>query len=157
MRIASLRLKKNIAGVVSLKQKKNNPFLVLQFYLRPDLQEVIKMRIGEIKKMAKSLGLKASLQTKKPQLIKAIQRKEGNFDCFGTAIHYCDQEKCLWREDCLTLSKSVQKLKMKWVKRILEKWKRFIEETAKENEKMWKGESPSCCNRDKNKELPKDK
>lgn len=46
---------------------------------------------------------------------------------------------------------------MNWWERLVEKWKRFIEETAKENEKMWKGENPSCCNRDKNKELPKDK
>ena len=48
------------------------------------------MRIGEIKKA---------------EVIKAIQRKEGNFDCFGTAIAYCDQEKCLFMDDCLVSSK----------------------------------------------------
>ena len=63
------------------------------------------MRIGEIKKMAKSIGLKISPEMKKPEVIKAIQTKEGNFDCFGTAINYCDQEKCLFREDCLVLTK----------------------------------------------------
>lgn len=46
---------------------------------------------------------------------------------------------------------------MKWFRKIIEKCKNFIEEIAKENEKMWKGESPSCCKRDKNIELPKDK
>jgi hypothetical protein len=37
----------------------------------------------------------------KAELIGAIQRAEGNFDCFGTATEEeCDQEECLWREDC---------------------------------------------------------
>ena len=63
------------------------------------------MKMGKIKKMAKSLGLKISPETKKAEVIKAIQRKEGNFDCFGTAMVYCDQEKCLFMDDCLVSSK----------------------------------------------------
>lgn len=38
---------------------------------------------------------------------------------------------------------------MRWWKRLVEKWKRFIEEAAKDNEKMWKGKRPSCCAKDK--------
>ena len=34
--------------------------------------------------------------------VRAIQRAEGNFDCFGTAIVYCDQADCCWRFACLT-------------------------------------------------------
>lgn len=63
------------------------------------------MKMDKIKKMAKSLGLKISPKIKKVEVIKAIQRKEGNFDCFGTATTYCDQEKCLFKEDCLVLTK----------------------------------------------------
>jgi hypothetical protein len=63
------------------------------------------MKMGEIKKVAKSLNLKVTPQMKKPEIIKAIQAKEGNFDCFGTARDYCDQGQCLFREDCLILSK----------------------------------------------------
>jgi hypothetical protein len=33
--------------------------------------------------------------------IRAIQRAEGNFDCFATAIVYCDQDSCCWRFACL--------------------------------------------------------
>jgi hypothetical protein len=34
-------------------------------------------------------------------LIKSIQSKEGNFDCFSTAITgECDQGGCSWRMDC---------------------------------------------------------
>ena len=51
--------------------------------------------------LAKSLGLKISPQIRKSEVIKAIQRKEGNYDCFGTAMVCCDQEKCLFKEDCL--------------------------------------------------------
>ncbi len=63
------------------------------------------MKMGKIKKMAKSLGLKISPEIKKAEVIKAIQRKEGNFDCFGTVTNYCDQGKCLFREDCLVSAK----------------------------------------------------
>lgn len=63
------------------------------------------MRMGKIKKIAKSLGLKISPQMKKSEVIKAVQTKEGNFDCFGTANSYCDQVRCLFREDCLVSAK----------------------------------------------------
>ncbi|MDP3028650.1 MAG: hypothetical protein Q8O04_04020 [Deltaproteobacteria bacterium] len=36
--------------------------------------------------------------------VRAIQRAEGNFDCFGTAIVYCDQDSCCWRFACLTIA-----------------------------------------------------
>jgi hypothetical protein len=37
----------------------------------------------------------------KAELIRAIQRAEGNVDCFGTAAEEeCSQEECLWREEC---------------------------------------------------------
>ena len=54
----------------------------------------------DIKQKAKDLGLKTS-KVKKPELIKKIQLAEGNFDCFGSAEHECDQAGCAWRDDCL--------------------------------------------------------
>ncbi|MCX7661207.1 MAG: SAP domain-containing protein [Candidatus Omnitrophica bacterium] len=59
------------------------------------------MRLSEIEKKARSLGIKDTWKYSKKELIRAIQRKEGNFDCFGTAVNYCDQFCCLWRQDCL--------------------------------------------------------
>ena len=38
---------------------------------------------------------------------------------------------------------------MKRWKKLVEKWEKFIEEAAKDNEKIWKGRKPSCCNKDK--------
>ena len=59
------------------------------------------MTIQEIRAIAKSLGIK-SVGVTKPGLIRAIQRSEGNFDCFGTAVGgNCDQPVCAWRVDCL--------------------------------------------------------
>ncbi len=59
------------------------------------------MRLSEIEKKARTLGVKDTWQLSKKDLIKTIQRKEGNFDCFGTASNYCDQMACSWRDDCL--------------------------------------------------------
>jgi hypothetical protein len=59
------------------------------------------MRISEIEKKAKALGIKDTWKHSKTDLIKTIQRKEGNFDCFDTARNYCDQSACYWRSDCL--------------------------------------------------------
>lgn len=64
------------------------------------------MKMQEIRQKAKELGLKDTFGLTKADLIKKIQRAEGNFDCFGTAKDYCDQFQCCFREDCLTPRKS---------------------------------------------------
>lgn len=60
------------------------------------------MTLKQIKDIAKQQGIRVG-NMKKENVIKAIQRAEGNFDCFGTATAgVCDQINCLWREDCLS-------------------------------------------------------
>lgn len=59
------------------------------------------MRLSEIERKARGLGIKDTWSYSKKNLIKAIQRKEGNFDCFGNARGFCDQMSCCWRIDCL--------------------------------------------------------
>jgi len=54
-----------------------------------------------VRAKAKALGLKNIFGLSKAELIRRIQKAEGNFDCFGTAIDYCDQFECCFREDCL--------------------------------------------------------
>lgn len=58
------------------------------------------MTIKELRKMAKAPGIKYG-GLRKADLIKQIQKTEGNFDCFGTAIGDCDQIHSLFRDDCL--------------------------------------------------------
>lgn len=68
-------------------------------------REDIKMKMGEIKEKAKALGIKTKA-IKKADLIRQIQRAEGNFDCFGSGKDDCDQWNCCFREDCLPSVKS---------------------------------------------------
>ncbi len=59
------------------------------------------MKLQEVKVIAKNKGIKPT-NMKKADLIRAIQRSEGNQDCFNdTEAKECDQTNCLWREDCL--------------------------------------------------------
>lgn len=59
------------------------------------------MRLIDIEKKARSVGISDTWKCSKKELIKAIQRKEGNFDCFGTAMNFCDQLACCWRLECV--------------------------------------------------------
>ncbi len=59
------------------------------------------MRLVEIEKKAHKLGIRNTWKYSKKDLIKSIQRAEGNFDCFGKAKGYCGQLACCWRVDCL--------------------------------------------------------
>ena len=59
------------------------------------------MKMQEVRERVKALGLKNTFGLSKTELIRRIQKTEGNFDCFGTAKDYCDQDQCCFREDCL--------------------------------------------------------
>ncbi len=62
------------------------------------------MTLQKIRKVATVHGISGS-KLDKISLVRAIQRQEGNFDCFASAYDgYCDQSGCTWREDCFTSS-----------------------------------------------------
>jgi hypothetical protein len=49
------------------------------------------------------MGMTGLAGLRKGEMIRAIQRAEGNQDCFGAAWRYdCPQLGCAWRADCLT-------------------------------------------------------
>jgi len=59
------------------------------------------MKLQEVKNIAKKMGIKAG-SMKKEEFIRAIQKAEGNAECFATEhVKVCGQVNCLWREDCL--------------------------------------------------------
>ncbi len=63
------------------------------------------MNIQAIRSIAKARGIK-SAKLSKAELIRTIQREEGNFPCFGTAVDgSCDQVNCAWRSDCIPTEK----------------------------------------------------
>ncbi len=57
------------------------------------------MKMTEVRKLAKELGINAFGKSK-VMLVRAIQKKEGNFDCFARVIDYCDQSGCCFRQAC---------------------------------------------------------
>ena len=59
------------------------------------------MRLAEIEKKAKDLSIKHTWHLSRKDLIKMIQKAEGNVVCFGTPQGYCDQLGCCWRPDCI--------------------------------------------------------
>ncbi len=62
------------------------------------------MNMTEIRKTAIKLGIKPG-KLNKTRLVRAIQTKENNDDCFATGDESCDQLDCCWRVDCLKLAK----------------------------------------------------
>lgn len=64
------------------------------------------MKLREIKTIAKAKGINTR-NLKKAELIRTIQKAEGNFDCYGSeSFDSCDQRNCLWRDDCLVFSRN---------------------------------------------------
>jgi hypothetical protein len=60
------------------------------------------VKLDDIRNIANDKGIKPG-KLNKTQLVRTIQREEGNSDCFATpAIGDCGQMGCLWREDCAT-------------------------------------------------------
>jgi hypothetical protein len=64
------------------------------------------MKIADIKKRAADMGLTLQAQ-KKADLIRAIQKAEGNDQCFSSGRNSCDQISCCWRDDCLPKGKKL--------------------------------------------------
>ena len=58
------------------------------------------MKMEHLRELAKKHRIR-SVGISKAELIRAIQRAEGNFDCFGSAEQWCDQIECLYRDLCL--------------------------------------------------------
>jgi hypothetical protein len=61
------------------------------------------MTFQEIRDMAKKKGINSFGKTK-VDLVREIQKSEGNFACFKTAVDHCDQLECCFRTICLTPS-----------------------------------------------------
>lgn len=61
------------------------------------------MKVTEICERAQAMGLTGLARMRKGEMIRSIQRAEGNQDCFGATWRFdCQQFDCCWRPDCLT-------------------------------------------------------
>lgn len=57
------------------------------------------MTLRKIREQAKRMGVKNYSRFRKSDLIRQIQKQEGNTPCF-MGIHDCWEFRCLWREEC---------------------------------------------------------
>lgn len=62
------------------------------------------MKLEDVRGIARACGIKPD-NLFKTELIKMIQLREGNFDCYASAsAGECDQRGCLWRKDCFEIA-----------------------------------------------------
>ncbi len=59
------------------------------------------MRLADIEKKARVMGIRDTWKFSKAELIKEIQRREGNSACFGSARGSCVHLTCCWITDCV--------------------------------------------------------
>jgi hypothetical protein len=60
------------------------------------------MNMNEVRNRARAAGIAAG-KIRKAELIRIMQRTEGNMECFGAEWRFdCSQLGCCWRNDCLT-------------------------------------------------------
>jgi hypothetical protein len=58
------------------------------------------MKIQEVREIAKQRDIRTA-NMKKVDIIRTIQREEGNSDCYNTGYSdHCGQDACCWRDDC---------------------------------------------------------
>jgi len=58
------------------------------------------MKMEEIRRIAEERGILPG-RVRKADLIRTIQKSEGNAECFGSGrANECGQTGCLWRKDC---------------------------------------------------------
>jgi len=61
------------------------------------------MNIGEVRERGRRMGVAGTAKLRKGEMIRAIQKAEGNQDCFGANWRFdCQQTDCCWRQDCQT-------------------------------------------------------
>jgi len=65
------------------------------------------MNISEVRTKAKGMRVQVG-KLSKSDLIRTIQTREGNFPCFETALDYCSQKACCWRDACLPSKKTMK-------------------------------------------------
>lgn len=59
------------------------------------------MKLADIKSKAADLGIAVGKSMKKPDVIRAIQKAEGNAGCYDTGVKDCPYTGCCWWGDCM--------------------------------------------------------
>ncbi len=91
---------KNIKAAAKKKTSKTGEVIDINNFAKKKKASSEKLMLQDVRAIAKKMGVDAGNLNKK-ELIRAIQRAEGNKDCYMSAqVLNCEQMICLWREDC---------------------------------------------------------
>jgi len=58
------------------------------------------MKMPDVKKKAQAMGIKIPRSITKTELIRIIQKTEGNVACFDSGVVDCPHLDCCFRDDC---------------------------------------------------------
>lgn len=92
---------KNIEDAAKKKASKTGKVVdIKKFKKKKEVHREKIKKLQEVRNVARKMGIDTRNVTL-TELIRAIQRTEGNRDCFMSAqFLICEQTNCLWREDC---------------------------------------------------------
>lgn len=92
---------KNIKDAAKKKATESGKVIDIKDAAKKKKEHAKKLKkLQEVRTMARKMGIDTRNVTLK-ELIRAIQRAEGNKACYMSAeVLTCEQTNCLWREDC---------------------------------------------------------
>jgi hypothetical protein len=92
---------KNIKDAAKKKESKAGKIIDFKKMAKKKEARARKIKkLQEVRAIARSMGIDTRNVTM-TELIRAIQRAEGNTDCYLTIqVHTCGQTNCCWREEC---------------------------------------------------------
>jgi aspartate oxidase len=91
----------NIKDAAKKKAAKPGKVIDIKNAMAKKKEHAEKLRkLQEVRTIARKMGIDTRNATL-TELVRAIQRAEGNKDCYMSAqVLTCGQTNCLWREDC---------------------------------------------------------
>ena len=102
MNVRGLTMKiKNITDAAKKKASRVGKVVDIEkFKTKKEVHAEQLKKLREVRTIARKMGIDTRNVTLS-ELIRAIQRAEGNKDCYGSAqVLTCGEKDCLWREDC---------------------------------------------------------
>jgi hypothetical protein len=102
MNLRGLTMKiKSITDAAKKKASKAGKVVdIKKFKTKKEVHAEQLKKLPEVRNIARKMGIDTRNVTL-TELIKAIQRAEGNKDCYRSAqVLTCEEKGCLWREDC---------------------------------------------------------
>ncbi len=91
---------KNIKDAAKKKATKTGKVVDIKKNVKKAEVSSEKLTLQDVRAIAEKMGVDTG-NLNKTELIRAIQRAEGNKDCYASAqVQTCGRTNCLWHQDC---------------------------------------------------------